>query len=324
MSVTHSAKGTGRVALVILNYNNYPDTVECIDGILGTDFLDIVLVDNMSPDGSGDKLRERYEGRGNVIYIQSGENRGYAAGNNVGIRYVLDWLDDEYICVLNNDTLPQAGMFKELTDCLDSHPECVIVGPVVLDNKPGSIIQSAGADIHFIDGSVPARHGGETYVPSGKVDSCTYISGACMMFRSSDIELIGFIPECYFLFFEETEWCLRAIRHGHAVCCAWSCTIVHKGSATIKNTRGLGTYLSVRNRALFARRNESTPQLLLFRIYQYLDVQRRRLIKHQDCLWEVSALRDGYKGRIDPDFSYVQVPVGAKVLHISSDESRGK
>lgn len=307
MANTVQMRGEGRVAVIILNYNNYSDTVECVDGILDAGYLDIVLVDNSSPDGSGERLHNRYSGELNVSYIQSGENRGYAAGNNVGIRYALEYLDDEYICILNNDTVPTAGMFRKLALCLDSQPGCGIVGPVILENKPGSIIQSAGADVHFISGSVPARHAGESYKPRHFLDNCAYISGACIMFRSRDAATIGLIPECYFLFFEETEWCLRAARNDLAVLCSWDCALVHKGSATISMHRGLGSYLSVRSRALFAKRNEGAIQLLLFKAFQKIEVHLRHCLKGQDCLWELSALEDGFRGRLDPEFSYINL-----------------
>lgn len=303
----------GRIAVIILNYNNYSDTVECVDGILDADFLDIVLVDNLSPDGSGDRLRNRYASNSNVTYIQSCENRGYAAGNNVGIKFALNSLYDEYVCILNNDTLPKIEMFPALVGCLSDDPSRGIVGPVILDDKPGNIIQSAGADIHFIEGGVPARHSGERYQTSNFVDECAYISGACMMFRAKDAEKLGPIPECYFLFFEETEWCIRANRSGFKVSCAWDCSLVHKGSASISAQRGLGSYLSVRSRALFARRNEPPLQLLLFKLFQTIDVYWRHLVKREDCLWELGALRDGFEDLVDPEFEYIRNLAGSRL-----------
>lgn len=321
MSEAIQRRGDGRVAVVILNYNNYKDTVECVDGILDISFLDIVLVDNLSSDGSGNRLLERYKNQKNVAYIQSHQNCGYASGNNYGIRYVLDKLKDEYICVLNNDTLPTREMFEALISCLNSNPEYGIVGPVILDGVEGDAIQSAGADIHFITGKVPARHAGERYVASNLVDACAYISGACLLFRAEDSERLGPIPECYFLFFEETEWCLRANNSGLKVACVWACSLMHKGSATISAHRGLGNYLSVRSRALFAKRNDNHLQLLLFKLYQRADVYLRHKIKREDCLWELSALQDGFNGRVDSEYSYIHFSSTSRP-GISSETSR--
>lgn len=298
--------GEGRIAVIILNYNNYPDTAECVDGILDADFLDIVLVDNSSPDGSGDRLRERYLGCPNVIYIQSGENRGYAAGNNVGIRYTLANLGAEYICVLNNDTLPKAEMFRTLANYLRGNPSCGIVGPVILENKPGNLIQSAGANIDLRHGDVSLWHYGERYVSLGSAAKCPYVSGACLMFRADDFDKLGPIPECYFLFFEETEWCLHAERSGLSVICLWRTSLVHKGSASVSEMGNLSKYLMVRNRALFEKRNASHKDFNHFMRWSLVHIYARHYIKRQDCLWEASALRDGARGHVKDEFKFIQ------------------
>lgn len=84
--------GNGRIAVVVLNYNNYSDTVGCIGLIAGQRDLDIVLVDNCSSDDSGVRLRDRYAGQQGLYFIDSDSNGGYAMGNNLGIRYAVEVL----------------------------------------------------------------------------------------------------------------------------------------------------------------------------------------------------------------------------------------
>lgn len=295
-----------RIAAVVLNYNNYSDTVECVDRLLGASRIDIIIVDNDSPDGSGDRLRERYASESCVRYLQTGENRGYAAGNNFGIRFVLDGMDDCYICILNNDTLPNPGMLYKLADFLDKNPNCGIVGPVILENAPGEVIQSAGADIDLWRGGVGLLHYHEIYTPKDGAAICPYISGACLMIRSDDAGHLGPLPECYFLFFEETEWCLHASRNGFDIQCLWSTRLVHKGSATVSEQGSLSKYLMIRNRALFEKRNANALQLMCYVIHTYAHTLVRLLIKRQDCSWEFSAVRDGLGNRVCDEYSYVQ------------------
>lgn len=297
--------GNGRIAVVILNYNNYSDTVECVEMIVGQPDLDIVLVDNCSSDDSGTRLRDIYSKQDGLFFLESKVNGGYAMGNNLGIRYAAEVLKDEYICALNNDTLPTPDLFRSLAGVLRCNQGLCIVGPVILENHPEDIIQSAGADIHLISGKIPARHGGEVFQARGELEFCGYISGACLMFRSSDLSELGLIPEEYFLYFEETEWCLRANRKGLKVACSWCCALVHKGSATVSNNRGLGSYLSVRNRAVFVKRNASVIQLTLFTIYQLLYILKKLLFKGDNCFWEWSAINDGLHDRIDSDYSFI-------------------
>lgn len=297
----------GRVAVVVLNYNNYFDTVKCVDGILGEDNISVILVDNASTDGSGVMLQEKYSNNNNLFYIQSDENRGYAAGNNIGVQYVLDNLNDDYLCILNNDTLPNCHMLRQLARYLESTPKCGIVGPVILEDKSDNIIQSAGATINLRHGDVSLWHRGEQYISKSKAVNCPYVSGACLMVRTRDFAQLGLIPECYFLFFEETEWCLQAHRNGFDVVCLWSAFLIHKGSASISAQGALAKYLMVRNRALFEKRNASMIEYLWFIVYAYIHVFIRYLIKGQDCLWEASALCDGLTGHISRDFYYIKI-----------------
>lgn len=300
-----TSSGNGRIAVVVLNYNNYFDTVECIDLIVGQPDLDIVLVDNCSSDDSCIRLRDRYAGQQGLYFIESDSNGGYAMGNNLGIRYAAEVLHDEYVCAINNDTFPSPDMFRSLASVLGGNSEVGIVGPVILENKPGAIIQSAGADIHMTSGNVPVRHGGETYCVRDTLERCDYISGACLMFRSADLAQLGYIPENYFLYFEETEWCFRANREGLKVACSWCCSLVHKGSATVSGTRGLGSYLCARNRAVFIKRNASPTHQVQFTIFQLLRVLKRRLLNGEDCYWEWAAIKDGLCNRIDPEYAFI-------------------
>ena len=293
------------IAVVVLNYNNYDDTRECLDGIIGHDWMDIVVVDNASTDGSGLQLCRRYES--DIYYIQAEENAGYAAGNNLGIKFAIKQLAADYVCILNNDTLPSPDLFLKLARRLDECPSCAFVGPVLLEDGLENVIQSAGADINLSKGDVPIRHSGEKYEMAEATESCGYIGGACMMFRSRDFENVGPIPESYFLFFEETEWCLRATRAGRRILCDWSCCLTHKGSATISKHYGLGSYFNMRSRALFVRRNGSPLQIFAFTVHWYTHIFARRLFRGQNCLWEAAAIADGLFGRVNREFSHLKI-----------------
>ncbi len=294
-----------RIAVIVLNYNNYDDTAKCLNHIIGANGLNIILVDNSSTDGSGDRLASNY--RGYLHYIKAEKNAGYAAGNNLGIKYAIELAEDQYICILNNDTLPEPELFGTLADRLDSAPDYGIVGPVILENRPGNIIQSAGADIVLKKGHVPLRHHGEIYEKADLAEVCSYVGGACMMFRAADLDKLGYLPESYFLFYEETEWCLRAARKRMNILCDWNCSLVHTGSATISKHKGLASYFDTRNRALFVKRNGTVLQQLFFYPYQVVRIIFRRLIRGEDCLWELRAICDGARNAVAKDFSHLDI-----------------
>lgn len=95
------------VAIVILNYLNYKDTIECIDSVLAMQYpiCGIVVVDNGSENQSYKILKSRYKNQNKIKVISSGANLGYAKGNNVGITYARKYLNSDYILVANNDTV---------------------------------------------------------------------------------------------------------------------------------------------------------------------------------------------------------------------------
>lgn len=96
-----------RVAVVVLNYLNYKDTIECVDSILNMqyDICGVIIVDNGSDNNSVDKLRKKYKGTKGIHLIASKINKGYARGNNLGIDYARKKLEAEFVLVVNNDTV---------------------------------------------------------------------------------------------------------------------------------------------------------------------------------------------------------------------------
>lgn len=95
------------VAIVILNYLNYEDTIECVDSILDMQYAicGVVVVDNGSENQSYEKLKDKYNNYNNIVVISSGANLGYAKGNNVGITYARRYLNADYVLAVNNDTI---------------------------------------------------------------------------------------------------------------------------------------------------------------------------------------------------------------------------
>lgn len=94
------------VAVVILNYNTFEDTVECVNSIRKQDYqqdcIHIVIVDNSSTDDSADRLKKEFYGQ-NVHFLQSKKNLGFANGNNLGILYAREILHTNYVYLVNSD-----------------------------------------------------------------------------------------------------------------------------------------------------------------------------------------------------------------------------
>ena len=255
-----------KVAIVILNFRGYEDTITCLNSLKSniSSNVKIIVVDNNSADGSAEKL-SLIE---NITIINSSVNLGYAGGNNLGIRVAKDE-GYEYICVLNNDTIITSDFISPIIQLLANRNDIGIIGPLILENTTEEIVQSSGAEIRLHKGIVPIlNHGVLRSKITEELIPCDYVGGACMVFRSSLLDEIGDIPENYFLFYEETEWCLRTKRSGYEVLCYTAPSIIHKGSVSISKVSGLVEYLMQRNRIVFVKRNANVFQKMYF--YPYL------------------------------------------------------
>lgn len=245
------------IFVVILNYNNATDTVACVDSLKGMEDLNlkIILVDNKSNEECVEELEKKIGKY--VTFIRNEKNIGYAAGNNVGIKYAIENGAD-YIVVLNNDVVVNPHSFDSCIRLLEHNSDIAIVGPAIIDYSNNKL-QSTGAFIDFAKITTPLINNGKEYFPSDSQVDCDYVGGACMIFKSDLVAKIGYIPELYFLFWEEVEWCYRAKQQGYRVVCDMNSYVKHKGSATIKKVSGISTYYMERNRVLFVKRNVSNP-----------------------------------------------------------------
>lgn len=252
-----------KTAIIILNYNGAEDTVACVKSIESIACpADVIVVDNASTDNSILLLTEQLPFH--VKLLTSDKNLGYAGGNNIGIRYAYD-KGYQYICVLNNDTVVTEDLITPCVEALEENKDIAFIGPTIVNYSDG-MVQSTGGNIHINRAYVDCKNLGAAYNPEPKMIQSDYIGGACMVFRRAIVEQLGVIPESYFLFFEETEWCYQALKKGFRNICLNTVTLRHKGSASIAKIGGLTEYLMIRNQIAFLRRNHPV-KLFAFFIY---------------------------------------------------------
>lgn len=241
--------------IVILNYNNTDDTIECLNSVSNIKNVNtkIVLIDNGSDQECVKQLEKSLNDK--VVFIKNSKNIGYAAGNNVGIKYAIAQ-GANYIAILNNDVIVNEHSFDDCINILTNNSTVGIVGPAILNYK-SDILQSAGAKIDFLRLSTKLNGRNTKYIRQDKQIECDYIGGACLVFTPHLIDYIGYLPEMYFLFWEETEWCVSAKRHGLKVICTLNSSVEHKGSSTINKIKGISGYYMERNKVIFSRRNNN-------------------------------------------------------------------
>lgn len=225
-----------KVLIVILNYCAYGMTLEIVDTLhqaLSYPRFDILVVDNASTNESDKVLRANSEEKG-YQYVQSGRNAGYAAGNNIGIRYAVQNGYD-YTWVINNDiVLKDADVLTNLVETMESRPRVAAVSPRVYDIEGKESFQfffrPTVWDMSFgIIGSkkkraaVDASASREIYRPQG----------CCMLLRNSAMQEIDYLDEETFLYCEEPILAERLLEKGYTCFYVAEARIVHLESSTI-------------------------------------------------------------------------------------------
>lgn len=253
-----------RVHIVILNWNGWKDTLECVESCLQLRYPDfrILIVDNASSDGSEAMLREHLP---HVDIVQSGSNLGYAGGNNIGIRYALAQ-GAEYVWLLNNDTKVDAAALEEMVRVAKVDTTVGMVGPkILLYSRPGHL-NCIGSTINLTTGQPSLIALGEE--DDGRFDDVhemDTLSGCSLLVGRDVIDAVGLMDERFFLFYEETDWILRAKRAGFKMMYVPKARIWHKVSASVGGHQSpLMLYYMMRNNPLLMRNNVGTSAFARF------------------------------------------------------------
>ena len=246
--------------------------------------IEVIVVDNASTQDEASIIEQRYP---QITVIRSKENLGFAGGNNLGIQSS----HGKYLFFINNDTLFRGvghsltSYLLPLTSLLDSSDNIGMVSPKIRFSWGTNPIQYAGyTPLSSITMRNRAIGCGEK--DHGQYDtshSTPYAHGAAMMVKREVIDKVGFMPECYFLYYEELDWSMMICRAGYDIWYEPACTVYHKESQATGQNSPLKSYYMTRNRLLFAKRNISSPQKYLTYCYLIAIVALRDILKSLLC-----------------------------------------
>lgn len=297
-----------KLGIVILNYNGINYTKECVRSFLSIEIkidFEIIIVDNNSVIKEKEQLI-KFGKEYNCNVLLNDINLGYAAGNNVGIKYAIK-NGCNYICILNNDTIIEEDFFSKCVSFIQSNTDVAFVGPIIL-NDTDDFVQSTGGNVSLLLGKNSIINMGEKRSTIKKNIECDYVGGACIIVDSDYIISNGDIPEAYFLFFEESEWCYKAKKKGYRNVILSDCTIRHKGSVSIKKTEGLSEYMYERNLALFVKRNSSNKiELIIFVLIHSLVILERIFRYGVRYCRQFTYMIDGLCSRVSDRFPFIYV-----------------
>jgi len=232
------------LAVVVVNYNAGEHLLACLTSVLasaGDAALEIVVVDNNSRDGSAKTAAERFP---EVLVIETGTNRGFAAGVNVGIRATRA----PFVFVLNPDAVITVGSLAALAKLARDRPNVGLLGPLIR-NTDGtlypsgrtfpSVLQAMGHA--FLGPFDPENRFTQEYTMAGwdrtterRVD---WVSGSAMLVRRSALDRIGLLDEGFFLYGEELDLCTRLRDAGWRVVFTPEVEVTHVGGVSTGRSR---------------------------------------------------------------------------------------
>lgn len=244
------------VFIILLNYNGYKDTIECIESLEKIIYKNykIIVVDNASTDESEKILKCKFPKH---IFIQTGKNLGFAGGNNIGIKYAID-NGAEYVLLLNNDTVVKIDFLEYLIKAhIEGDNVGISIGKIYYHSEPNKIWY-AGGYISKFRGN--AYHIGIDEIDVGKYDKTKYIdfaTGCTQLISVKAIKDVGFMEEDYFLYYEDTDYCCKFSRNGYKIVYEPKSIIWHKVSSSTGIKSELTEYYVTRNRLIYIHRNFS-------------------------------------------------------------------
>ncbi|VYT78770.1 glycosyltransferase [Clostridium tertium] len=219
-----------KISIILLNYNNEEDTLECVNSIKKNSKLinEIIVVDNNSSEESKKVLKEN---KNNYKLILNKENNGFAAGNNIGIKYAIDRLD-EYILLLNNDTIIEDDCIEKLVDCMESDSSIGIVSSRIMYYDNPDKIWYCGGTIDWKKYIAIHSNMGKKYKQEGSIIDTEFISGCCMLVRREVFEKVGLLPEEYFMYYEDVDFCKMVLDANYKLKVCTDSVIYHKVSSS--------------------------------------------------------------------------------------------
>ena len=199
--------------VVILNYNSSKDTIELYNSLIGFyPNIKLIVVDNNSEQEEKELLLKSIDSN---FLIFNKFNIGYAGGNNIGIKKAIKE-DAKYVWILNPDIEINKNTLPILLKTIESNKNIAAVGPRICYSNIPSKIYSDGGIILQEKGFFTTHKNYNK--ESSSIDSLTkenevdYVNGSVMLISVDAYIKIGFFKEDFFLYFEETEWCLRALK----------------------------------------------------------------------------------------------------------------
>ncbi|MGL4851998.1 MAG: glycosyltransferase family 2 protein [Phocaeicola sp.] len=273
-------ESTPKLSVITVNYQGFKDTREFINSWIEriqSISYELIIIDNASPTNDYELLKKHFpnEKYPQIKLMQSHNNGGFAAGNNLGIQTA----EGKYLFFLNNDVLITEDKLTTFIERLEESEKIAGVSPLLLNNDEEKSIQFAGyTPLSLITLRNKANGIGSTHHEAYPASPTPYLHGAAMMIKKSVIEKVGIMPTFYFLYYEELDWCSQMTQQGYELWYDPCFKIIHKESCSTGKESPLKCYYLTRNRLIYTTRFRKGIIRILSLLYQVIIVTNKNII----------------------------------------------
>ena len=256
-----------KAAIVILHYKGKNFTEQCLESVkkLQADNFKIeAIVINNNPQEDLKDFKKKFK---NFVFLETGKNLGFTGGNNFGIKRALKDKAD-YVFLINNDATLTPDILVQLINIAKKRKKAGILAPKIYfapgyeyhhdrykKSERGKVFWYAGGEINWHN--VITQHRGVDEVDKGQynqIEETDYVSGCGMFIKRQVLEKIGLLDERYFLYYEDSDFSVRAKKAGWQLLFVPQAKMWHFNAGSSEVGGPLHDYYITRNRLLFGMR----------------------------------------------------------------------
>lgn len=239
------------VSIITVNYRQTEVTCELLASLKNIYYqnIEVWVVDNQSDGSLKATVNNKFPG---VNVLESKANLGFAGGNNLAITQAKG----QYLMFLNNDTEVSPDFLEPLVEVMETNKKIgICASKLHYFHQPHTIQYAGSSGLHpFKIQSFAIGYGEKDTGQYDAVRPTNLAHGAAMMVRSSIIKEVGLMPEEYFLYYEEIDWCLKVKYAGYQIYFVPQSLVLHKESISVGKQSAIQVYYKTRNRILLARK----------------------------------------------------------------------
>ena len=261
------------LAVVILNYNGIKLMQKFLPSVIKftPSKYNIYIIDNGSSDGSVEFIRSNFK---MINIVELNKNYGYAKGYNMGLKKI----NDDILCLLNNDVEVTEKWTEEVMNQFKNEKETAVIQPKMKDSNKRDYFDYAGASGGFLDRYGYPYCNGRIYNKIekdnnqyNKINNIFWACGACFFVRNNVFKKFGGFDEIFWAHFEEIDLCWRLQNNGHKISFNPNSTIYHVNAGTLNIDHPKKTYFNFRNMLFTITKNSKHNLFLLLFEKHFMD-----------------------------------------------------